>query len=162
MRHTYAPRGQTPRQAASAKRNRRVSVIGGLGWSPQTDDVSFHFQLTFESFKTDKIIHFLNHLHQELGRPAIIVWDRLNAHRSAAKHFAQQHPDWFTFEFLPPYSPELNPVEQCWGHTKCHELPNYYAQDVEDLRAAVRQRLSRKRRRHSLLRSFFKHARLNL
>ncbi|MBN2473861.1 MAG: hypothetical protein JXB62_04600 [Pirellulales bacterium] len=25
---------------------------------------------------------------------------------------------------MPPYAPELNPVEECWNHTKYADLPN--------------------------------------
>ena len=126
--------------------------------SPDQRDLSFHFQLTFESFKADKIIQFLHQLHREVGVPVIIVWDRLNAHRTAARYFRENHPNWFTFEFLPAYAPELNPIEYCWSHTKSHEMPNYYPEDVVELRGEVRKHLRRKRRRRDLLSSFLEHA----
>lgn len=132
-----------------------MSAIGALTLWPERSEVSINFQLTFDSFKADKIINFLRHLHSELGRHAIIVWDRLNAHRTAARYFRENHPDWFTFEFLPGYAPELNPIESCWGHTKNHDMPNYNANDVVELRSEVRRHLERKRRRRKLLASFF-------
>lgn len=155
LKHTWAPRGKTPVQLVSAKHNRRVSAIGALSLEPHERTVSFNFQLTYESFKADKIIAFLRQLHSELGGHAIIVWDRLNAHRTAARYFRENHPDWFTFEFLPGYAPELNPVEPCWGHTKNHDMPNYNAHDVNELHQTVRRHLRRKGRRRQLLNSFF-------
>lgn len=159
---TWAPRGKTPVQEVSAKHNRRVSAIAALGWNPADERLTFNFQLTEASFKTDKIIHFLNHLHRELGGPAIIVWDQLNAHKSAARYFREHHPEWFTFEFLPGYSPHLNPVEPLWGHTKHHDMPNLNAFDVPELRGHVSKHLNRKRRRQPLLASFFATAQLSL
>jgi transposase len=159
---TWAPRGKTPVQEVSAKHNRRVSAIAALGWKPHGGQLSFNFQLTEKSFKTPKIIRFLKHLHRELGGPAIIVWDRLNAHKSAARYFREHHPDWFEFELLPGYSPHLNPVEALWGHTKHHDMPNLNPFDVVQLQAAVRKHLGRKRRRKSLFASFFATAELPL
>lgn len=159
---TWAPRGRTPVQLASAKHHRRVSAIGGLAVPPQRQRISLYFQLTKQSFKKEEVIEFLRLLHVQLRRKIIVVWDRLNAHRSAAAWYTQHHPDWFEFEWLPAYSPELNPVEQCWSHTKCHELPNDNRENVDDLQSAVRKKLNGKRHRHRLFVSFFNHAGLTL
>ena len=32
-------------------------------------------------------------------------------------------------EFLPPYAPELNPVEYLWAHWKQREMPNFCPKD---------------------------------
>jgi transposase len=159
---TWAPRGQTPVQLASAKHHRRVSAIGALALSPKRKRVSLYFQLTKKSFKKEEVIKFLRLLHHQIGRKIILVWDRLNAHRSAAAWYATHHPDWFEFEWLPPYSPELNPIEQCWSHTKCHELSNHCSYNVDELETVVRNKLRGKRRRHALFASFFHHAGLKL
>lgn len=162
LQRTWAPRGQTPQQTVSAKHNRRVSAAGALGWSPVTGQTTFHFQLTFASFNTKQVRFFLRHLRRELSGPIIIVWDNLNAHKSAATYFRKHHPDWFEFEFLPGYSPELNPVDTCWAHTKSHEMPNYTPATAEELRRTVRRHLGRKRRRPDLLTSFIAHSGLAL
>jgi len=62
--------------------------------------------------------------------------DKKGARRSA--YFEEHHPDWFTFEWLPSYAPELNPVEQCWNHTKCHDLANFIPEDLQHLQKAVK------------------------
>jgi len=48
----------------------------------------------------------------------LVIWDRLNAHRSAQRQLIVKYGDDICFEFLPAYSPQLNPVEQVWSHTK--------------------------------------------
>lgn len=149
-------------QLASAKHYRRVSAIGALALSPTRQRVSLYFQLTKQSFKKEEVIEFLRLLHHQLGRKIILVWDRLNAHRSAAAWYARHHPNWFEFEWLPPYSPELNPIEQCWSHTKCHELSNHCSYNVDELEQVVRKKLHGKRHHQRLFTSFFRHARLNL
>ena len=119
-------------------------------------------QLSRETFQTDEVIQFLRQLHRQRRKKVIVVWDRLNAHRSAAAWFEAQHPDWFTFEWLPTYAPELNPIETCWSHAKCHKMANSSPQDVDELETQVHMCLESTRQRESLLRSFFANARLQL
>jgi putative transposase len=147
---------------ASAKHQRRVSAIGALALSPSQHRASLYYQRTFESFKTPKVIEFLRQLHRQLGRKIIIVWDRLNAHRSTATWYAANQPNWFQFEWLPGYAPELNPVESCWSHSKCHDLSNLCANDVDELAIVVDDCLAGERHRQKLLLSFFSHAGLDL
>ena len=39
--------------------------------------------------------------------------------------------------FMPPYSPELNPIERVWKHVKIHATHNIYFQQLNDLRNAL-------------------------
>ena len=55
----------------------------------------------------------------------MIIFDRLSAHIAAQKFFEREHPLWFFFEYLPPYSPELNPVELCWQMMKNVSMANF-------------------------------------
>jgi hypothetical protein len=63
---------------------------------------------------------------------------------------------------LPAYAPELNVVEQCWGHTKYGEMANFISANVRDLADEVAQSLLAKHQRPDLLRAFFQHAKLRL
>ena len=67
-------------------------------------------------------------------------------------------PDWFDFEELPPSAPELNPVEQCWSHTKHAELPNFIPDDLDHLHAAVTASADNRRENQTFLRPFFDYA----
>ncbi len=159
-RRTWAPRGQPPRQKVAVRHHRRVSAIGAVSLSPQQTRAQLYFNLTTDSFTTERVCHFLRQLHRQLRRKVIIIWDRLNAHRSAANRFASEHPDWFQFEWLPAYSPELNPVEFCWSHTKYHELANFAPENVTSLEAAVASCLGNKHRHQSLLHAWLNHAKV--
>jgi len=139
-----------------------VSAIGALVLSPSQHHVSFYYQLTAESFKTPKVIEFLHQLHRQLNRKIIVVWDRLNAHRSTAVWYAEYHPDWFKYEWLPGYAPELNPVEQCWSHAKCHELSNLCAENIQELATVVDELFKNECYCQELLLSYFEKAGLIL
>ena len=159
---TWAPRGATPMQMVATAHHRRLGVIGATVLSSQQRHLSFYFQITAESIRAPVIIQFLRELHRQRRGKVIVIWDRLNAHRTAARWFQTHHPDWFEFEWLPPYSPELNPVEMCWSHTKCHDLKNYCPDDLQQLEGEVCHSLSEKHNNQPLLRATFAHAGLTL
>ncbi len=57
----------------------------------------------------------------------------------------EKHARSIRVEWLPPYTPDLNPVEHVWGHTKYSYLANFAPVDLEDLQAAVVTSLVRTR-----------------
>ena len=63
-------------------------------------------------------------------------------------------------EYLPPYAPELNPVEYLWGHWKHHTLPNVCPKDLWQLSEGARRTLRRLRRRPRLITAFWKQSSL--
>ena len=63
-------------------------------------------------------------------------------------------------EFLPPYAPELNPVEYLWAHWKHHELANFCPKDFAELTVHARAKLRRTQRRKTLIAAFWKQAEL--
>ena len=74
---------------------------------------------------------FLSMLAAEV-RPdehAVLVMDRAGWHRSKALRL----PDCVTVLLLPPYSPELNPVENLWHHLRSHHLSNRAYDDYDHL-----------------------------
>jgi len=61
-------------------------------------------------------------------------------------------------ELLPPYAPELNPVEYLWAHWKHHELANFCPKDFAELSAHARAKLQRTQRRKTPIAAFWKQA----
>ena len=72
-----------------------------------------------------------------------------------------RHPK-HRLEALPPYAPDLNPVEWLWKHLKKVELRNLTCLDLEQLHMELHLALGRVRRRLALVRSFFEGAGLEL
>jgi transposase len=70
------------------------------------------------------------------------------------------HPR-LTIESLPPYAPQLNPVEHLWSHLKWSALCNVAPSDAAELNAAIIPRLTAAKRDKRLMSSFWKGARLN-
>jgi transposase len=160
-RRTWAPSGQTPVQYAWDRYD-RLSAIGLIGVSPLRQQLSLYFHLVAENVETDRMVWLLEQLHKHYHHHVILVWDRWSVHRSAAAYFEKHHPDWFTFEWLPSYAPELNPVEQLWDHTKYADLPNFIPDDLKHLETAVFESMTDQSTDQALLRSFFAYAELPL
>ena len=77
---------------------------------------------------------FLKMLSDELGPAdhAVLIMDQAGWHK--AKKLAV--PDNITILYLPPYSPELNPVERLWAYLRSHYLSNRAFEDYDHLLAA--------------------------
>jgi len=159
-RRTWAPRGQTPILKVW-DRHDRLSAIAALTVSPQRRRLGLYFHIQQENLCGDDVVAFLRQVRCHLRRNIIVVLDRWSVHRCAVRMIEESCP-WASAEWLPAYAPELNPVEQVWSHTKCADLANYSAEDINDVRNEVEHSIERKRSDQSLLRSFFDHAGLSL
>lgn len=159
-RRTWAPRGVTPQQRSWDRRD-RLSVIAVVTLSPTRTRVRACFDVQRENIRAQHVIDFLRRLRRKIRRPLIVVWDRWNVHRCAARHIAARWKH-IEFEPLPAYAPELNPVEAMWSHAKYADLANYVADDADDLAATVHDSLHDQSRNHQLQRSYFKTAQLKL
>jgi transposase len=107
------------------------------------------------------VVDFLSALMRHIHRPLILVWDGLPAHRSAlVRDYIKSLNGRIQVEYLPPYAPELNPVEYIWAHWKQHELPNMCPKDFWQLSENARRTLRRMRRRPRLITAFWQQSSL--
>jgi transposase len=159
LRRTWAPRGQSPLSYAW-DRHDRLSVISALTVSPNRRRLRLFFAVHEQNIRTPQVLEFLRELRRHLRRPALLVWDRWNVHRSAARQMTCAHPNWFDFEWLPAYAPDLNPVEHVWNQTKYGDLANFLPENLLDLNVAVHCSLIRKERQQHTLNSCFQGAQL--
>jgi len=161
VRRTWAPKGCTPIQYSWDRRD-RLSVISALTVSPQRRRLGLYFALHEHNIRTPDVEAFVAELLKHLPQGLILVLDRWQVHRSAARRLLERFARRLQIEWLPAYAPQLNPDEQVWAQTKYRDLANFLPQDITALGQAVRQSLRQTQRQPSLLRSFFKHAKLKL
>jgi transposase len=64
--------------------------------------------------------------------------------------------------FLPPYAPELNPVEAIWAYLKKHEIANLCPTHLAEVSDFARRRLRSMQRRPKLIQAFWQQAELAL
>jgi transposase len=156
-RRTWAPCGQTPVHYAW-DRHDRWSVLGALSLAPWALRIGVYFRLHDHNIHAVDVVDFVKQLHRQLRRRLILVWDRWNVHRSAAKQLARFN--WLEIEYLPAYAPELNPVEAMWNHTKYSDLANFIPHDAKQLGTSIADSLNDQRHDAQLKYSFFRYAKL--
>jgi len=77
------------------------------------------FRLHEGSIKKEEIVAFLKALKAHLQQPLLIIWDGLKAHRSRlVREYLDGLDGHIQIAFLPPYAPDLNPVEYLWAWLK--------------------------------------------
>ena len=104
----------------------------------------------------------LRDFRRKIGTPLLVVWDRLNAHRSrATTDFISAHAHDYAVAYLPAYAPELNPEEQCNAFVK-RAMENALPGSVADLHRLARREFARLQRRPEMIVSFFRHAGLSV
>ncbi|MDT0550347.1 transposase, partial [Streptomyces lonegramiae] len=79
--------------------------------------------------------------HQQLGGPIELVWDNLNVHKAAGLREVAASRDWLTIYYLPPYAPDLNPVEGIWSLLRRGWLSNVAFSTPEHLVQTIRRGL---------------------
>ena len=90
-----------------------------------------------EMFNGETFLAFMRQLEtasQEPGRRVIVIID------NAKYHHAKLHAVWrqeqaptFALDYLPPYSPELNPIERVWKRTRRNCVHNVYFPTLQTL-----------------------------
>ena len=160
-RRTWAPKGETPIQYASARHD-RLSAIGAVTLSPERQRINTYWQFFRANIVSTDVVAFLRDLHRQNGRRLIVVLDRFNVHRKAARLLQEQGAGWATFEWLPAYAPDLNPIEAMWSCTKYGDLANYVPGDLDELEGAVLDSLISQYGHTPTKRSYFKTAKLKL
>ena len=155
VRRTWAPRGQTPILLQRTRSRDKVSVIATLTVSPRRRRLGLYAALVVNAnVNAERLVEFLRALARHLRGPLIVIWDRLGVHRARpVQAFLLRHPRVHT-ELLPPYAPELNPVEGVWGYLKRNPLANHAADGADDLARTALGHTRRVAGRPSLLRSF--------
>ncbi|WP_390620778.1 transposase [Posidoniimonas corsicana] len=83
-------------------------------------------------------------------------------HRHAENCLAALGCSWVRFHRLPPYAPELNPVEHVWSTSKWGPLAGAPPDDLDQLHGDVEGELTRQAHSQRLPRSHFRWAGLEL
>jgi transposase len=104
------------------------------------------YQRESDAFNAQSYWNFMKKLRQissHTGRRVLVLAD------NARYHHARLHVQWrkkcsdrFALLFLPPYSPELNPIERVWKLTRRLVTHNRYFETVDQVADAVEKQFS--------------------
>ncbi|MFW5420993.1 transposase [Nocardiopsis sp. CNT-189] len=78
---------------------------------------------------------------QQPDGPIVPIWDNLNVHKAASLREFADSRDWPTIYYLPPYAPDLNPVEGIWPLLQRGQLSHVTFSTPEHLVQCIRRGL---------------------
>jgi transposase len=162
VRRTWSLRGQTPLLRQRGRCHQKVSAIAAICIAPSRDRLALYFRLHADAnINAECAMDFLEHLQRQLRTPIVLIWDSFQAHKGELINQCVL-PRSAHLEYLPPYAPELNPVEYLWSWLKTNPLANDPAADLHSLAHRTRRAAHSVQHRQHLLRSFFRHTGLRL
>ena len=151
----FAKRGEPPVLRTSGNRSVRCNMISAVG---NCGDLVF---MTFtDSMNVAKFKRFIAQLIKEIGRPVTLIVDNLKVHHAKVMSewlSAKKEKCGFVLEYLPSYSPELNPDEYLNRDVKANLAERALPKNALAIRSAVKRHLkSRKKDTASVRRLFDK------
>jgi len=109
----YSPRGQKVIERISGKKFKRTNIVAGIYQGEWTAPMEY-------GGTTDSILFefwFENCLLKEVKPGSVIVLDNATFHKKSVLPDLAQKKNCRVL-FLPPYSPDLNPIEKKWAWLK--------------------------------------------
>ena len=113
-RKVWFIRGQKP-QGVFFWSNKKLCVFGAL-----TSEHNFHYEF-YPAQNSFTFVMFLSTLSTLIDqtRKYVFIFDNVGFHKTdVVRNFLYKHYKNIKVVYLPPYSPELNPIETCWKITR--------------------------------------------
>jgi transposase len=119
---TWSPIGSPPEVPVTGQR-KSVKILGAV----EIYRARFHYQQN-TVFNADTYLTFLERvLPSYRRRGAILIQDNASYHKHTdVWSWFRSNRRWLEVHHLPPYSPEFNPTERLWQHTRKHGTHNRY------------------------------------
>jgi transposase len=125
LTHVWAPRGSRPRAIKQTEYD-WIYLYGAV--NPRSGDSVALLAPTVNTFVMNQHLRMISE-HVGPDVHVVLVLDQAGWHMSKGL----QVPENITLLPLPPYSPELNPIERLWSWLKSHQLSNRVYDDYDHL-----------------------------
>jgi transposase len=144
--HTWALEGTYPDTYHSGGGWQKLSAISGVAVDFRDEELNTNvFYRTYpgQTITQKEVVAFLRQVSNQIDGDVIFIMDNLRSHRSRyVKKFVEKRDD-MDIEFLPPYSPDMNPDEGVWNWSKCKDLVNVCSMNAKMMLKNVRGSLRR-------------------
>lgn len=125
LRQKWVKRGSRPTQGYYGGHVRQ-NIVGAV--NPHDGQI---VSLIVAHNNRDVFQAFLDTMAQEVpdtGTPVYLILDNASWHKAKSLNWYHIKP-----KFLPPYSPDFNPIERLWQRIKSHYMAGFITNDYEEL-----------------------------
>lgn len=128
----WFPKGEKPKGAFFWS-SKKLITFGAL-----TSKHKFFYDF-YDSQNSLTFKHFLRTLFNKLSKKKrfVLMLDNAGYHKTSCIRSLLQKYSHISIEYLPPYSPELNPIETCWKVTKDRVTKSQYFTSLDDMQEAL-------------------------
>jgi len=129
----WFPRGETPRGAFFWS-SKKLITFGAL-----TSSHKFYYDF-YVAQNSMTFMHFLRELFKTFDKKKkyLLIMDNAAFHKTqCVKNLIAEYAPRIRVEHIPPYSPELNPIETCWKVTKNNVTKSQYFPTIDEMQDAL-------------------------
>ena len=149
---TWALKGDTPVVKTTGARF-GLNMMAAI-----TPRGEMNFMLVHGTVRAEQICTFLERLMKSRKGKVFLIWDGHPTHTSnKVKECIVKFEGRLEIFLLPSYSPDINPIEQLWNHTKGNGVGRKVAFGPDQLKSAVINRLRSLQKLPHKIASFFRH-----
>lgn len=135
LSYGWIRKGHDKKLETTASRT-RVNIMGAL----RLDAISHTIAAQYETINAESIVSHLRLVRQHHGAKGKIIWilDQAPYHRAEAVVKEAQKLN-IQLEYLPPYSPNLNPIERLWKVMNEQVRNNHFFKSAKDFKKAIKR-----------------------
>ena len=129
----WFPKGKRPKGAFFWS-NKKLITFGAL-----TSTHEFYYDF-YDSQNSLTFRHFLREVFAWLNpsKKYVLILDNAGFHKTqCVKNLINEYEGRIIVEHIPPYSPELNPIETCWKVTKNQVTKSQYFKTIESMQESL-------------------------
>jgi len=129
----WFPKGEKPKRAFFWS-NKKLIVFGAL-----TSSHRFYYDF-YCSQNSVTFSLFLRNLFRWLNpnKRYVLILDNAGWHKTdCVRSLLNEYGEWISVEYIPPYSPELNPIETCWKVTKHAVISSQHFKEIDEMREVL-------------------------
>lgn len=121
LAYSWGKRGEKS-EIKNYGRHGRMNLIGAF----ELGTGAFYGVQTSFKVNAQRFRRFICHLKKQMqGDKILLICDNARFHKAKwLTEWAENNRDWLKIEFLPPYSPDFNPVERLWRWMKTEYTHN--------------------------------------
>lgn len=129
----WFPKGEKPKGAFFWS-SKKLLTFGAL-----TSNHRFFYEF-YDSQNSLTFRHFLRYVIRRLSRKKkyVFILDNAGFHKTqTVRNLLNEFSSFISVEYLPPYSPELNPIETNWKVTKNAVTKSQYFPSIDEMQEAL-------------------------